>query len=414
METMGACVKRNFLFLQGPCTPFFSMLADRLQAAGHGVFRINFCGGDALYWGRRAAWNYKGKLVALKDFLDDKYRQFEITDQILFGDQRPVHRPAVDHGKALGVRTHVFEEGYFRPHWVTLERDGVNAHSLLPRDPDWFLEASNRLRQPDKVLPFRSSFQVRTVHDVMYHAAGTLNPMFFRGYRTHSPVMAPLEYAAYLKRFSLLKLIRRREHGRVQALIASGVRYYVLPLQLNSDAQVRDHSGYEHMGEVILHVLQSFARHAPGEAKIAIKNHPLDMGLMNYQKIIDECERRFDMVGRTVYLEDGDLQALVQNSRGVVTVNSTVGMVALEQGCPTVTLSDPIYNMPGLTCQLPLDDFWTSAPAPDTRLYAGFRQVVMAATQVNGGFYCEAGIDLAVRNSSRVLMAQRSPLEQLL
>jgi capsular polysaccharide export protein len=38
----------------------------------------------------------------------------------------------------------------------------------------------------------------------------------------------------------------------------------------------------------------------------------------------------------------------------------------------------------------------------------------MAATQVNGGFYCAAGIDLAVKNSSRILTAQKSPLEQLL
>lgn len=411
---MVVCVKRNFLFLQGPCTPFFAKLADRLQAAGHGVFRINFCGGDALYWGRRTACNYQGKLVNLKDFFEEKYRHFDITDQILFGDQRPVHRPAVDHGKALGVRTHVFEEGYFRPHWVTLERNGVNAHSLLPRDPDWFRQASQQIQPSESVLPFRSSFQVRAMHDVMHHVAGTINPLFFPAYRTHSPVIAPLEYAAYLRRFSLLKLIRAREHRRVQALIESGTRYYVLPLQLNSDAQVRDHSPFADMGEVIAHVLESFARQAPGDAKMVIKNHPLDMGLMNYQKIIDDCEKRFGIVGRTLYLEDGDLLSLVQSSNGVVTVNSTVGMVALEEGCPTLTLSDPIYNLPGLTCQLSLDDFWRSAPRPDAALYTQFRQVVMAATQVNGGFYCESGIDLAVEKSSRVLLAQRSPLEQLL
>jgi capsular polysaccharide export protein len=89
-------------------------------------------------------------------------------------------------------------------------------------------------------------------------------------------------------------------------------------------------------------------------------------------------------------------------------------MVALEEGCPTLTLSNPIYNLPGLTCQQPLEAFWQVAQAPDASLYAAFRQVVMAATQVNGGFYCAAGIDLAAKNSSRVLTAQKSPLEQLL
>lgn len=129
---------RSFLFLQGVCSPFFARLADRLKADGHRVFRINFNAGDWLYWGGRPAWNYRGHISGLRDFLDDKYRKFDISDQILFGDRRPVHRPAVNHGEVCGVRTHVFEEGYFRPYWVTLEREGVNGHSLLPRDLDWF------------------------------------------------------------------------------------------------------------------------------------------------------------------------------------------------------------------------------------------------------------------------------------
>jgi capsular polysaccharide export protein len=406
-------VKRNFLFLQGPCTPFFGRLADHLQTAGHRVFRINFCAGDAFYWGGRSAVSFKNDLSALKDFLSGKYQQLDITDQILFGDQRPVHQPAVSLGKSFGVRTHVFEEGYFRPHWVTLEREGTNANSLLPRDPEWFREANKKLRAASDVLPFESPFRNRATHDVAYHVAGLLNPIFFAGYRTHSPVTAPLEYAAYVRRFSLLKLIRVREHRRVQALIESNTAYFVLPLQLNGDAQLRDHSNFADMREVIEYVLHSFAQHAPTDSKIAIKNHPLDMGLMNYHKIISDCEKRLGIEGRTVYLEDGDLVSLVRNSRGVVTVNSTVGLVALEVGCPTITLSDPIYNLPGLTCQLPLDEFWYSTEPPDATLYAGFRQAVMAATQINGGFYCKAGIDLAVKNSGRVLLGQQSTPDQI-
>lgn len=408
-------LRHNFLFLQGPCTPFFARLADRLRAEGHRVFRINFCAGDALYWGGRDAWNFRGRPDGLRGFLDEKYRRYGITDQILFGDRRPVHRPAaVEHGEACGVRTHVFEEGYFRPWWVTLEREGVNGHSLLPRDPDWFREVGAKLREPENVVPFVSPFRVRALHDVAYHVAGLFNPLLFPRYRTHAPVTAPVEYAAYLKRFGLLKLIRAQEQRRVQALIESGARYYVLPLQLNSDAQIRDHSRFKHMGEVIEHALESFVRHAPHDTKFVIKNHPLDMGLMNYGKIIRNCERRFDLADRTVYLEDGDLTALVRHALGVVTVNSTVGIVALELGRPVLTLSDPVYNLPGLTCQAPLDEFWTALPSPEPKLFVRFQRAVMAATQINGGFYCTRGIDLAVANSARVLTAARSPLEELL
>jgi capsular polysaccharide export protein len=407
-------MRRRFLFLQGPCTPFFGRLADRLEAAGHEVHRVNFCAGDAWYWGGRVAWHYDAGDMRLVDFLDDKYRRLGITDQILFGDRRPVHRPAVEHAERYGIRTHVFEEGYFRPHWITLEREGVNGHSLLPRDPDWFRETGKALAEPAPAVAFHSPFRVRAFHDVVYHLAGMANPVLYAGYRTHAPVAAPVEYAAYLRRFARLKLTRRREQERVAALIASGRRYFLLPLQLNSDAQIRDHSRFEHMGEVIEHVMESFARHAPADALLVVKNHPLDMGLMNYGRVIRACERRFQLVGRSMYFEGGDLHMLARGAQGVVTVNSTVGMVALELGRPTLTLSDPIYNLPGLTDQGTLDDFWTAGTTPDMAMYACFRRVVMHATQINGAFYCRTGMALAADNSVRVLTAERSPLECLI
>lgn len=406
-------MKRTFLFLQGPATPFFARLADRLVADGHVVHRIHFCAGDVFYWGSRKSWRFNGDIDGLRDFLDEKYRRYGITDQVLFGDQRPVHRPAVERGKACGVRTHVFEEGYFRPYWVTLERDGVNGHSLLPRDPAWFRETSARMGDMPSPVTFSSSFQKRATHDVVYHVVGLLNPLAFPRYRTHAGVIAPVEYAGYLRRFALLRLIRQREQRRALEIASSGIPYYLLPLQLNTDAQIRDHSQFEHMGEVIEYVLESFARHALAGSKIVIKNHPLDMGLMNFERLIRACERRFDICGRVEYLEEGNLVALVKKALGVVTVNSTVGMIALEHGTPTHTLSDPIYNLPGLTCQLPLNEFWRNGRSPNQDAFVHFRRCVMHATQINGGFYCSTGMALAVENGTRILSAEHSPLESL-
>lgn len=405
--------RRNFLFLQGPASPFFARLADRISALGHGVFRLNFCAGDRAYWGTRPAWSHRGGSQGLAERLEAIHRKHGITDQVLFGDRRPAHRAAVDQGAACSVRTHVFEEGYFRPWWITLERDGVNAHSLLPRDAAWFADTGRHLAEPALPRRFASPFRVRAAHDVAYHAAGLLNPVLFAGYRTHAPVSAPLEYAGYVRRFGTLRLIGARDRSRAQALAASGRPYYLLPLQLNADAQIREHSSFAHMGEVIEQVMASFARHAPGDACLVIKNHPLDMGLMNFARIVQACEQRFALQGRTSYLEDGDLTTLVRHARGVVTVNSTAGLVALEHGTPTLTLAAAIYNLPGLTFGGALNDFWRAPEPPDAQLFGGFRRVVMHATQINGGLYCREGIGLAVDNASRVLLADRSPLECL-
>ena len=44
------------------------------------------------------------------------------------------------------------------------------------------------------------------------------------------------------------------------------------------------------------------------ETKLVIKNHPLDLGLMHYSRVIRQLAARFDLTGRVVYLETGDLR----------------------------------------------------------------------------------------------------------
>ena len=406
--------KRSFLLLQGVCSPFFARLADQLRADGHRIFKVNFNGGDAAYWGLRSAWSYRGQVDGLRDYLDDKYRRFGITDQILFGDRRPVHRPAVAHAEQYGIRTHVFEEGYFRPFWVTLEREGVNGHSLLPRDPDWFWEVGERLPDYGDGEPFASPFWVRAMHDVSYHVASASNPVLYPGYQIHAPVNAVVEYAGYMRRFTKLHFIRDKDNERVKDLIGGVMPYFLLPLQLNSDAQIRDHSRFDDMAVGIEYVLASFAQYAPSNTRLVIKNHPLDMGLMNYPRIIAELARRFDLVGRIDYLESGDLVGLIQRARAVVTVNSTVGSVSVGLGCPTIALGDAIYNLPGLTFQGKLDAFWCEGEKPNAELFRRFRNTVIHTTQVNGGFYTHQAIAMAVTNCRRMLVQDRSPLEVLL
>lgn len=408
--------KRAFLFLQGVCSPFYQRLARRLTNDGHRVVKVNFNAGDLLYWQRTHSHShlFRGPLGELPAYVTSLWQRYGITDQVLFGDRRPVHRPAVDQAPAAGIRTHVFEEGYFRPFWITLEREGVNGHSLLPRDPTWFYETGKVLPELPSPVRFRSSFKIRAMHDVAYHVAGLANPLVAPRYRNHAPITAPVEYAGYLKRFTLLKQWKKRDAARIKRLIGSGKPYFMLPLQLNTDAQIRDHSPYANMEEVMDHVMGSFAEHAPSDALLCIKNHPLDMGLVDYPSIIQRLSDFYGLDGRIVYLESGDLNALIKHAVGTVTVNSTVGIVSLEHQCPTFALSDPIYHMAGLTYEGSLDEFWHQPLPPSAELFGYFRNTVMHTAQVNGGFYCQPGIDLAVNNAAQVLEACPSPLERLL
>ena len=401
--------QRRFLFLQGPNTPFFGRLADAVAARGRTVERVNFCAGDAAYWGLRRAVAYRGHASGIAAFLDREFGGAGITDIVLFGDRRPVHRAALAWAHEAAVHPLVFEEGYLRPYWVTLESGGVNSHSPLPRDPGWFREAARQVPALPSPQGFHAPFFMRAAFDVLYHVAGTVDPLAYSGYRRHAPEPAPLRYAGYLRRFARLRMVGPRDRRRALEVSESHRPYFLLPLQLGGDAQIRDHSPFNAMREVIEHVTESFARHADSSALLVIKNHPLDYGLVDYRQLVGACARRFDLGARLVYLEDGDLQSLVMSAEGIVTVNSTVGFVALQNGIPTHALAEPMYKLPGLTAPGRLDDFWNDPRRPDEMLYADFERVLVATTQVNGGFYSAEAIKMAIKNSLPVLLGEPSP-----
>jgi capsular polysaccharide export protein len=333
---------------------------------------------------------------------------------VVFGDRRPVHIAALEQARQNHVRNHVFEEGYFRPNLITLEQEGVNARSQLPRSPQWFTQAAQRIPPQPLLKDFQSRLGLRAMHDVVYQASGVLNRLFFSKYRSHQNMSAAVEYAGYLQRSRLLKRVAPANTRLIENLVAQRTPYFFVPLQLNCDSQVRDHERFHIMQLMLKHVLHSFAQHAPADTKLVIKNHPLDTGWEHYDRVVLNLEHQFGLKDRVLYVETGDLTTLLKHAKGTITLNSTVGYVALEQGCPTLCLGDPQYNLPGLTDQQDLAQFWGMPLAPEAELFQSFKRVVVHSTQVYGGFYCPPSIAQAVQGSCERLAAELSPLQQLL
>ncbi|MDD2056357.1 capsular biosynthesis protein [Pseudomonas sp. GD03860] len=374
---------------------------------------ISFNVGDVLYnAGSRSSCSMRPD--ELDAFYSERFRELDVTDLVLFGDCRPVHRPAIVLARRLGIRVHVFEEGYFRPYWITLERDGVNNNSLLPRDPDWYREVGKHIARYGNGNAFKLSFVSRAAHDVLYHSGGALNKVCFPHYRTHAPYSAAMEYAGFIRQGIRLLFATRRANQLVDEVARERRPTFLLPLQLDSDAQIKDHSPFANMFEVIDHVIASFTAHAPSEARLLVKDHPLSPGLVNYKRITQALAEQYGVSDRVDFLATGHMPTLLSHIAGMVTVNSTAGASALLHSRPTFALANPIYAMPGLTQQGSLDDFWHLPEAPDMALFQHFRNTVIHTTQVNGGFYTRCGIDMAVSNCIDVLMAKTSRIENFL
>ena len=194
---------RAFLFLQGMATRFFERLGQALTARGHAVHRINFNGGDRAFWRLPQAIDFSGRAEDWPEFLDQLIVDRAISDVILFGDCRPLHRAAIRVAEQRSLRIHVVEEGYLRPDWITFEEGGVNGNSALPRDPGWYLERARSLPPWSDPPPVPGSFRRRAVEDVRYTMASMAGMWRFPHYATHRPYYQLIEYAGWVRRLAL-------------------------------------------------------------------------------------------------------------------------------------------------------------------------------------------------------------------
>ncbi|MET0239738.1 MAG: capsular biosynthesis protein [Sphingobium sp.] len=400
--------QRNILFLQGPPGPFFWLLAQRLHAMGHGIHRINLNGGDQGDWPGKAT-DYHGTQRRWVFHVDQYMRDNAITDIMLFGDCRPMHMAAHQMAKLREIRVHVFEEGYIRPDWVTLEPSGVNGRSSLPRDPQWYRDQARDLPPvPDR--PTITASFARRAHDAYwyYHRTFMAQPIF-PFYRSHRPGSIIIEGFGWLAMLARRKRMAEKAAATVAALADKS--YFLFPLQLTNDYQIRAHSPFNSMVEGLEYVASSFARSAPANAVLLVKEHPLDFNLRNWEPTLTRLERQLKLTGRLVHIAGGDLEELAIGSRGMVTINSTSATLALRNDVPTIALGTAIYDMPDVTHQGKLDDFWIRPSAPDAATYQAFQRVLHDRCLVYGGFASQSAVETLVASTVDRLTRHDSALQ---
>jgi capsular polysaccharide export protein len=118
--------------------------------------------------------------------------------------------------------------------------------------------------------------------------------------------------------------------------------------------------------------------------------------MKNWKKIICGWAKELAIAERIDYFDGGNLDGIIQGSQGVVTVNSTVGIRAVQLGSPVITLGDAIYDVDGLAFQGGIDQFWTAAPKPSSELVDAFIAAICHSIQIRGTFYSEPGLTVAV------------------
>jgi capsular polysaccharide export protein len=388
------------VLLQGPVGPFFAELGMALQATNCRVMKINFNLGDVMFSGKLPAILYREGLEAWEAWLRQFLTGYTPAKVVLFGDQRPYHQVAVALCRSLGIEVWCLEEGYIRPDYVTIEPGGNNAASLLPRRLASFEADPPVIPLPVPII--HNGFRPMAWAAVKYFTALKAGGTVLRQYRhhrsrpTHTEVMCWL-LNAYRKQRHLL----RNSRLTLDLIDRFERRYFVVALQVHDDLQLRVHGGGWTMERVIEAAIRSFALHAPPQDKLVFKSHPLDRGHRPYHALVKQLATLAGVAERVVLIDDAPMGLLLRHARGVVTVNSTSALLALQRNCPVFVLGEAFFRVKGLVSygdQNKLDTFWRLPFLPSNTITNAYISGLIANTQVNGSFYIARYFDLTARN----------------
>jgi capsular polysaccharide export protein len=355
--------------------------------------------------------NFTGALDELPAWLTREVAQHGATDFLLFGDCRAIHRVAIAVAKELNIRVYVFEEGYLRPDWITLELGGVNGYSNMALEPEAVLTwTADHAYVTNGLPPHRGGSHIlaRAGYDIAYRLASAAMAWRFSNYQTHRPHNGMWEYAGLARKFGMGWWFEREARAVTAKLLDTKMPYFLFPLQLNADSQIRTHSPFPDVIAAIEKILISFEgadfQQDSQPATLLIKNHPLDTGLARYRTYVERRTRELNLGDRVQFIEAGDLTLLLKHAQGVVLVNSTVGLTALSMSCPVLATGKAIYNRDKLTDQGSLAAFWKRPTPPDANFVKAFVAYVKAHSQVSGDFYSRSGRKHAVMGSLQRLM----------
>ena len=382
---------KEILFLQGPMGNYFRKLQLKLSK-NNNVFRIGFNKGDEFFSLKNNFYPFKDCPNQWRAYISSFLKRKKIQIIFLFGDCRFYHKIAIEETKKLNVDTYVFEEGYIRPNYITLEKNGVNFYSEIIKERSDILnqiKANNNLLQADKNFPKNKIFLKMAFQSFLYYLISNIYSFQYLNYIHHREfnVLKELQYAV-INVYRLIKNKILEFNFEKNCKYKFQNKYYLIPLQTHNDFQIKVHSKYKSIEDFIEEVLVSFSDFATADKYIFFKHHPIDRGRKNYYKTIKNIAKQLNIESRVKIIYDVNLPILLKNAIGTIVINSSVGFSSLYHRTPVLCLGKSIYDIEGLTIKnIHLNQFWNSKLKVNYDNYKKFRNFLIQKTQIKDSFY---------------------------
>ena len=376
---------RRILIVQGDWEGGMSLLALDLKDAGHHVGKVFFCAPDLIYRFRGIPTHvFREPIEEFEGWLRALVKSEGYDTFFLYNHYRPYNQVAWNLAAEYQLGCHVFELGLIRPNCVMVFSREQVPISAIPKAWNALLAGGAPPKQaemppelcqvstPAKLLSFCANYLFSRITSPLFPNFVDQRDMNFWSHLKHGLI--------HMWRF--IERGRDSEFDPVFAGELSG-KYYAVPLQVHSDTQILRCSDYRSIEQFIRQVAKSFELYAPADTKLVFKVHPMDRGYKDYADLIAGLDHRMGG-GRILYVDRVHLPTLLENSLGVVNINSSVGISGLVHHVPVIALGTAVYDLPELTFHGPLDDFWTKSEKPKPHRVKHFMNLLLATNQGRG------------------------------
>ena len=380
-------IEGNCLFLMGPIGTFFARLSNYLEENNVRTYKILFPLHEYGFNQSRII-KYDQNINYFKKFLSKTLINYEIKHIFMYGNVLIPHKQTLDLVQELkiegkNINTHIFELGYLRPNFVTLENEGINYNSSLIKSRQFYLkqDSFSDLPIPKKHARFRIRKIWKTISFINHS---------FKNYKIvekdHKLQPKPIYIWYQIKGFILKYFFFFTEYKLKNYFL--GKNYFLVILQVSTDSQLTEGSDFKDNKKFIYKVIKDFAEANPNGVNLVFKHHPRDRGYTNYFNQIKKISNEFDVLNKVFYFHDYFLSKLFQNPncKGTVLINSTVGYQSLYHSVPVKSLGITPYNIEGLSSQQDLTSFFRNPSIVDRLLFKKFYKHVMENSQINGNF----------------------------
>lgn len=243
------------------------------------------------------------------------------------------------------IKYFVMEQGYFRPFTLSFDSKGVNSEASIIKEINFYENQKMNLERYKRYL-LKPELALKNSNKILYSQSKYNLLRFFEKLKLQKKrqiwdITEKNLFEFILKKRAIKKL---KKYSKISEINS---KYIFIPFQVEKDSQIILNSEkIKKMKELYITVAEAIInlnKNNKDKLKAVFKIHPMDE-FLKIEEIL-ELELKYQ---ETILLTEGNTQELIKNSEAVITINSTIGIEALLEYKPVITLGEAFYSINGI------------------------------------------------------------------